>query len=199
MPKPSSSLIGSLPSGRQGRILAVALLLLALVLVWLGVAAPLADLYDGRAQAIQARRAFADRMALVASQLPALRQRVAASAGTGATHQLAEDSDALAAAKLQDLLQRLAAAAGARFSSVETLPAEPTDNFRRIALKVSLESTLPVLIELMEGIEAAQPRLWIDDLDLHGSPLNRPDGPSALSAGFTVYGFRAAGAQGGGT
>ena len=69
----------ALPSGRQGRILAVGLLVLAAVVVWLGLAAPLMDFYDVQAAKLAQRAALAQRMAMLAAELPDLRTRAAVS------------------------------------------------------------------------------------------------------------------------
>jgi hypothetical protein len=188
--KSSRNLRATLPTGARGRVLALALLVVALLLAWLGVAEPLADLYAAQDQSITERRAFAERMAVVAAELPALRRRAAEGAGSDSGAPLGQDSDALAAAKLQDLVKGYALAAGAALSSVETLPAEPAGPYRRIALRIRFEGTLPVLIDLLLGVEATQQRLLVDELELHGSPLNRADSASSLMATFVVYGFR---------
>src|SRR5579859_5123365 len=113
----------NLPTGRQGRILAIGLVLLAAILVWLVVAAPLMDLYESEGAKLAQRMALADRMAGLAAELPALQTRAATVPANNGDATFEGATDALAGATLQSQLQTLAASAGAALSSMETLAA----------------------------------------------------------------------------
>jgi len=181
----------ALPSGRQGRILAVGLLVLAAVVVWLGLAAPLMDFYDVQAAKLAQRAALAQRMAMLAAELPDLRTRAAAMPTNNGAATFEGATDALAGATLQSQLQSLAGTTGATLSSMETLTAEQSGPYRRIGVKLSISAPLPVLVQLMAQIEQARPPMLVDDLQIHGSPIVLPGAQvSALDIGFTVYGFR---------
>ncbi|HEV2673543.1 MAG TPA: type II secretion system protein GspM [Aliidongia sp.] len=181
----------ALPTGRQGRLLAVGLVILTVVVAWLAVAAPLMDLYADQDARLAQRAALADRMSLVAEEVPALQARAASVPANNGTATFEGATDALAGASLQSLLQSLASTAGAGLSSLETLTADQAGPYRRIGVKLSISAPLPVLVELMAQIEQAHPPMLIDDLQIHGSPIVLPGAQSAaLDAGFTVYGFR---------
>jgi general secretion pathway protein M len=183
--------MASLPTGRQGRLLALALVFLAIVLVWLGIAEPLLDFHASREAALAQRTALADRMAALAAEVPALRTRAAATPANNGQATFEGATDSLAGASLQSELQTLASSAGATLSSMETLSAEQSGPYRRIGVKLSVGAPLPVLVDLMARIEQAHPPMLIDDLQIHGSPIVLPGARSAaLDAGFTVYGFR---------
>lgn len=190
-----NALIGNLPAGRPGRILAVALLVATLVLIWTAAVAPLQALYADRAHRLEQRTILADRMATETAALPSLRQRAAQVGGSTPNGLIEAQTDALAAAQLQEAIQLLAGAAGATLSSAETLPSDAVDAYRRVGLRVSLTAAWPVLVDLMARIGQAQPVMLIDTLEIHAAPVVWRDQVASLSAGFTVYGYRAAGAE----
>jgi general secretion pathway protein M len=181
----------AMPTGRQGRILAVGLVVLAAIIVWLGIAAPLMDYYDARAGRLAQQAALAQRMAALAAELPDLRTRAAAVPANNGDATFAGATDALAGATLQSQLQSFATTTGAALSSMETLTAEQSGPYRRIGVKLSISAPLPVLVALIGQIEQSRPPMLIDDLQVHGSPIVLPGAQtSALDIGFVVYGFR---------
>jgi general secretion pathway protein M len=181
----------SLPTGRQGRLLALGLVFLAAILVWLGAVAPLMDFYAARSARLAQRATLAERMTRLAAEVPALQARAASVPANNGTATFQGATDALAGASLQSLLQSLAGTTGAALSSMETLTAEPAGPYRRIGVKLSISAPLPVLVQLMAQIGQARPPMLIDDLQIHGSPIVMPGAQTAaLDAGFTVYGFR---------
>ncbi len=184
----------ALPDGPRGRLLAVALSLAALGVVWLGVVQPLMDAYDSRAEALAQRRALAGRMADVAGTLPALKREAAAAASVGPppTATLEGATDAIAAAALQGLLESMTGAAGAHLTSAEALPAEQLGAYRRVSLRVSVDATWPTLIALLQAIERATPRMFVDELQLHAQPTSEKTRELPLDITFTLLGFRAA-------
>jgi general secretion pathway protein M len=182
----------TLPTGPQGRALALGLVFLAAIIVWLGVAEPLIDLYDGEAAKLVQRTALADRMALLSAELPGLKTTAAALPANNGAATFEGATDALAGATLQSQIQSLAGTAGAQLSSMESLTAEPAGPYRRIGVKLSISAPLPVLAQLLAQIQQARPPMLVDDLQIHGSPIQLPGiNTSALDIGFTVYGFRA--------
>jgi len=67
----------SLTTGYQGRLLALLLLLVVVGAVYLVVAAPLLELYTGRAAVLENRRMLVPRLKSAADELPELRARIA--------------------------------------------------------------------------------------------------------------------------
>jgi hypothetical protein len=183
----------ALPTGRQGRLLALALLLVALGGVYLLSAAPLLDLYADRAAAVESARMLLPRLRATADDLPRLRARVAelrASAGTQKVT-LEGSSDAIASANLQNPIAELAAAIGVAIGSTESLPAEVRGGYRRIGLRYALSGPYETLVKFLARLEMATPPLVIDTLQIRGV-LRRPGtaAVSTLDAGLAVYGFR---------
>jgi len=185
--------LAALPTGRQGQLLASALLLAALGAIYLFAAAPLLELYAERAAAVENARLLVPRLKTTADELPGLRARAAELRATASTHKVTLDgsSDAIASANLQSHIAELAAAAGVTIGSTESLPAEVRGGYRRIGLRYALSGPYEVLVKFLAKLEAATPPLVIDNLQIHGV-MRRPGTPaaSALDAGLDVYGFR---------
>ena len=182
-----------LPDGRQGRILAVLIALLALALVWLGVVAPLIDWHDQRQDALEQRQQLAARMALLVRRLPALRaqaQSMTASGRPGTGVLIEGNSDAVASAAIQEKVAVMAAALGTSLSSTETLSAVREGAYRRVGVRISLDAAFPTVVHLLQSIETAQPSLLVDDLQMHGTRLIGQSDSAPLNVAFTVIGFR---------
>ena len=185
----------ALPTGRPGRAAALGLTFLALALLWLGAVQPLRDWYDDGAATLDRRRALAGHMAALAAQVPELSQRAA---GLGAQSDpaaslLPGETDAIAGAKLQELVQGLAAAGGVTAGSIENLPAVPAGHYRRIGLRIALVARYGVLVQMLQSIVAASPRMLVDDLHIDSAQLDAQPVDAPLQAQLTVYAFRPGG------
>ena len=183
----------SLTTGYQGRLLALLLLLVVLGGVYLLVAAPILDLYAGRAAVIENRSMLVPRLKAAANELPELRARVADLRATAGARKVTLDgsSDAIASANLQNRIAELATSVGVTTGSTESLPAEVRGGYRHIGLRYTLSGPYENLVKLLAKLEAATPPLVIENLHIHGL-LRRPGTPaaSALDAGLDVFGFR---------
>ena len=160
----------SLSTGTPGRILALALAAMVLALAWIGVALPLLEWHGERDDALVRKQALLSRMESLAASLPEW-QRLQADVVARAPAQavlLAGGADAVASAGLQGLVLEMAARAGARVNSIETLSAEPRGPYRRIALRVHMDTQWPELLSLLQAITEAMPRMLIDELTLRG-------------------------------
>jgi len=180
----------ALPTGRRGQILAGALAVLALLALWLGVAAPILDFYATRQDEIEALRARSTREAALIEALPALRNAAAAMSRTPTRAVLAGNTDAIAGATLQEQVQTMANGADAQLTSIETLPGEQVGGYRRIGVRVELSAQLAVAIHLLAAVEEAQPRMLVDDIRLTATPVGPQNAQLPLDAAFTVYAFR---------
>ncbi len=196
----------ALPTGRLGRLLALGIALLLLLVLWEAIGSPLTGLYRDRAQALTQRRMVAVHMAALAAQLPSLRRAAAAGgARPGPVALIAGSSDAIAAAALQEQVQQMATGLGATLSSSESL--QPSDGkgrggtggYRRVGVRIAVTAPYDVMVRLLAAIEQASPSMLIDDLQLHGSRIQLlQDAP--IEGSLTVLAFRrGTGAGGGGT
>lgn len=182
-----------LPTGPRGRLLAVGLTAVTVLVIVFGILAPMRAWYVQRAEALAQRAMLARRMTTLSARLPEL-QRAASGPRPGAAAPdalIPGGSDAVAAAALQERVQAMATRAGTALSSVEILPAAKIGQFRRIGLHVAVQADMAKVVRLLEAIDQARPRMLVDDLDLQRHLLlakpNEPD----LDAKFVVYAFRA--------
>lgn len=182
----------ALPDGPRGRAMALGLTFAVMGLIWLGIVQPVIDSYGEGADTLERRTALAQRMGDVADSLPLLQSQAKASAAVGppVNATLDGNTDSLAGANLQSLVEGMASAAGAHLTSTEALPAEAVGDYRRIALRVSVDATWAVLIRLLQAVEHATPHMFIDDLQLHAQPTAARTRELPLDISFTVLAFR---------
>lgn len=184
------TMVRTLPEGREGRLLALGMLAIGLMLAWLLVLGPLWDWYAVRAQALDLQRATVSRMDRLAASLPALR-RAAAAASPGPSQLIGGATDAVASANLQDMLQQTATAMGANIASAENVSAAAAGRYRRIGLHVDVSAPFATLVQFIARLEHATPAIVIDGLHLRKS---EDDGASSatMECDMVVYAFRRA-------
>ncbi len=180
-----------LPSGRDGKLLAVGIAVVALGVVWLILIGPLIGWYADREQALQQRTEYAGRMAAIAAQYPAVRAAARAAQQQAAPTDmiLSGDSDPIAGAALESLIDGLTHDASATLISTEALPATQDGGFRRIGLHVTARASWARLIALLAAIERAEPRMSISNLQIQAGPLGGPE--QLLDMSLSVTAFRA--------
>jgi type II secretory pathway component PulM len=180
----------ALPTGRNGQYLAAGLAFLAVAALWLGIVSPVLDWYGGRSAQLDALRARAARETALIDMIPQLKLQAQSAAKTPTRAVLTGNTDAIAGAALQEQVQSMASAANAQLTSIETLPGEQMNAYRRIGVRVALNAQLPVVIALLKAVEEAEPRLVVDDIRLSSTPVGPQNVQLPLDAAFTVYGFR---------
>jgi general secretion pathway protein M len=185
--------VKTLPEGRQGQILAVGIAAVALALLWLGAVSPLLGWYASQADALQSARLELAHVQALQASLPVLRAQLAASAALPASDAvlLEGTSDAIAGANLQAQLSTLAGQAGTSLDSAESIPAQQVGGLRRIGVSVSVTATWPVLTAFLTAIDAAQPRMIVDNLAVTAESQIDPRQDATLQANFDVAAFRA--------
>jgi general secretion pathway protein M len=183
-----------LPDGRRGQILALGIGLVALLLLWAALLAPLLGWYQQRADELARQRALAARMQALGREIPALRAAVSAQGPDdgSATLLLKGGSDAIAGANLQSALQDLASQSGTSLDSTALAPVQAQGPLRKIALQVSLTANWPALIRFLSAIETGSPRMIVDGLSLSNAGPPDAGGAPPVQASFTVSAFRAA-------
>jgi general secretion pathway protein M len=183
----------TLPIGQKGRVLALALLLIALAAGYLAVVAPLLHLYAERNARAASERSLLVKLNAAAAELPALRVRVAKLHIAVESHNLTLEgaSDAIASATLQGQIEQYAAASDVTIGSTEILQPHPKANYHRIGLRLLVSGSYQSLLRLLAKIEAARPPLVVDNLRIRSSLPRFGASPAhALDASFEVYGFR---------
>jgi general secretion pathway protein M len=183
----------TLPGGRRGQALAIALTIIAAALLWLCTAAPLIGYYEVRADRLVQQEQLAARMKALSQEITVLRQTVSAAGLQSGSDQilLAGGTDVIAGANLQSALQDLATQAGTSLDSAALLSAQPAGTLRRIGMQVSITATWPVLIALLEAIGTARPYMILDQISLTSVLPTGPGQEPLLQAYFSVTAFRA--------
>ncbi len=184
----------SLPTGAKGRTLALGITALLAALLWLGIVAPLIDLYQEREESLAQMSTRLARMTRLARELPVLKAKANALAAQPepVAQTMSAPSDAVGAASLQNIVQDLAGKAGASLTSIEIIPAEPAGEYRKLGLRLSTTVSWSVLIAMFNAIETSTPPILLDDLQIHGSALASEGEAQMLDASFVVYAFRSA-------
>jgi general secretion pathway protein M len=185
--------IATLPTGRTGQLLALAILCLVLGGVYLLLVSPILDLYSEREATVADRRMLAPRLSAAAAEVPELRARLAELQAAAKTRDIVIDgaSDAIAAANLQSRLEELAKSVGVTIGSTEGIAAENRGGYRRVGLRLAISGEYEAIIKLLAAIETAAPPLVLSNMQFHG--VLRPTAQaqsSRLDAGVEVYGFR---------
>jgi general secretion pathway protein M len=183
-------------TGRRGQALAVGIGLLALLLVWFGMVQPARNWFSDRSALLDQRQQLLVHMRDLAATLPDLRKASTGRAGQGgqtSTILLPGDSDSVAAADLQERLQKMATDAGASLTAVETLPTVPAGaGWHKVALRISLNASWPVLMALVRSIEQSPTRILIDDVHFRSPLVVVQPTVLPIQASLVVYGFRVA-------
>jgi general secretion pathway protein M len=148
-------------------------------------------------QADDAIAAAADRLGrikAIAATKPALEAEAARLVGNvGQSNAfLRADTEALAGAALQERLRMLLAAQGISASAIQWAAGKGENGLGRVSVRVQIGATLDRLTALLRAIETGLPLLFIDDIDIQGSPglqsaADNQDMP--LSVAFECYGF----------
>ena len=177
------------------RLLALAILIGLVTAVFWGVAEPIQQRYQYYDESIALKLDLISRYRAQAVDPEALEQQRTAAQQADASQAglLRGTNDAVAAAYIQQLVTSTVEAQGGTMRSVQIIPAKDQDGFRRITLRAQMNLTTKGLHGALYRIEASQPFLFVDNLDIRQGQQRRPkdDGyeESLLLVRFDVYGF----------
>jgi general secretion pathway protein M len=156
---------------KQRRLLALAILLLALALVFSITVLPvlLANQHyrdtiaglEGRLQQLQRAAAIGDALQPQYEQLKRWK--------TSDAQYLKSNSAALAAAELQRLVKRIIVSKNAEVVSTQILTTRQEEGFDRVALKVRIRGELENIIQAFYVIETGEPFVFMDNVSVRAS------------------------------
>ena len=86
----------------------------------------------------------------------------------------------------------MAASAGVNLTAVETLPATTAEGWHKVALRISLNASWQVLMELVGAIQRSPTRIFIDDVHFRSPVVVAHPGALPIQASMVLYGFRLA-------
>lgn len=203
-----------IPDARHGRLLAIVLLLIALMLGYLGGVHWwfVAPLMKSRGEMIELREEEA-RFRAIAQQRDAIRGALGEVRAFEASNPgfLTESNFDLAASALIQRLQEQidALQAGDRCTLVSRTPfrgtsglgraaAESDTPFEKVTIKVRMRCEMEFFGLLLHGLESGSPQLFVADLSItgrRGTPVQQARGPSGLQqqgyldTAFDLYGY----------
>lgn len=171
------------------RWLALALLIALVAIPLAGLGAMLSGLWRADAEAA-ALADTASRLEAVAATRPDLiARRDALQAGLGrGEHFLGGAGAAISGAELQRLAGDIAARSEAQIDNMLVLPARAEGAYQRIGLRVALSTRIGPLQRILHALEAGQPSLFVDALQIRTEDREAAD--PVLSVTFDVYGYR---------
>lgn len=102
-------------------------------------------------------------------------------------------TDALAAARLQDQVSGVIERHGGTVRSIQSLPGQDDEDFRRVSVRVQFTGTTESLFQAVYSLETARPFVFIDNLDIRNRRSRRranqqSDNP-ALNVTLDLSGF----------
>jgi general secretion pathway protein M len=183
----------TLPTGIRGRLLALSLLLIPLILVakfvlwpaFQSYASTEDDLVSTREEVVHYQRLLAEQPALQAAVARLERTRPLA------PYLLAGSNRALAAAGLQKQLQDAATKHGVTILSLRVKNPASVGPLERISVEARLRTGIPELRDLLYWIETARPYLFIEDLTINVRHARRRATPVGdLEVSLTLHGLR---------
>jgi len=184
----------TLPVGVRGRLVALSLAIIPIVLVVNLVFWPLIKSYLSTGDHLVDTRDEIVRYQRLLGELPALQSAVARFERTDPLNPylLAGSNRALAAAGLQKQLQDAAAKHGATILSLRVQNPSPAGPLERISLEAKLRAGIPELRDLLYFIETNQPYLFIENLSINVRHPGRRarKTPGGLEVSLTLYGLR---------
>lgn len=102
-------------------------------------------------------------------------------------------TDALVAARLQDQVSGVIERHGGSVRSIQILPGQDDEEFRRVAVRVQFTGTTESLFQAVYSLETARPFVFIDNLDIRNRRSRRRPGQQtenpALSVSLDLFGF----------
>ena len=182
----------------KSRAWALALLAGVVALFSLGFVAPLLGLAREYRESAEDLRFRLQRLQRIASEKDDLVRRLEKLKAEGQHDEnfLEKNTAALASADLQTRIKEAVSAAGGELTSTQVIPERQVEGFTRIAVKVRMNGSTPVLRDVLHQFESDQPFLFIENLNIRPIRIPRrrtaaeqPQVPDRLSVDFEVVGY----------
>ena len=183
----------TLPVGVRGRVIAVSLLLIPLILLLNYGIGPVVKAYLATGEDIHAAEDDINRYQRIIAELPSLKAAMSQFEQEQplAPFLLTGSNPALAAAGLQRRLQDIAAKHGVRIVSVRVQPPVPDGPLQRISVQARLSADTAGLRDILYELEANRPYVFVDDLTITARPRRRNVSSDLLEIRITLSGLRA--------
>lgn len=184
----------TLPTGIRGRLTALSLVLIPLILLAKFVLWPAFESYASTGNDLVSTRDEIVHYHRLLGELPALQAAVAGleRARPLSPYLLAGSNRALAAAGLQKQLQNAATEHGVTLLSLRVQNPVSAGPLEGISVEARLRAGIPELRDLLYWIETARPYLFIEDITVNArrSARRRTRTPGGLEVRLTLHGLR---------
>ena len=178
------------------RALALALLVAVIAFAYYVVLVPLRESFAETDRRIADAKALLTRYEKLAAGRPALEAQVAELRSRQSTegNYLSGGTDALAAADLQERVNGIITGNGGTLRSIQVLPAEDENGFRKVAMRMQFTATTPSLFNIVYALEAQTPLLFIDNFEAQARRKRRTTAEqeqqeTILTIGLDLYGY----------
>lgn len=191
-----SHLPAHLPEGRPGRLLALAITFLLVLIAWSLVSGLLGFHSREEASIADQKDILAHTQALV-DNIPALKERYeqAAHNANGDSPLLAESSRETALARLQEIVHDAARGVQVEPTSMEPLPIVHSGPFEHLGVRISLTTSWSALVRLLDTLSASTtPHLLVDDVQVQAAGTSSADEATqgrTIDASLTILALRA--------
>ena len=179
------------------RIIAVALLVAAIALLWRLIVLPLQEHYQERADVAAAQQDLLERYRRLADSRGSLRARLDEMRRQPLSQEgyLTGDSETLVAAELQNLVRTTVERNGGRLESTQILPPANEAGYRRVTLRVRMSVGGEGLFRILYDLESSLPYLFVDGVDIVSRDRSgrrgggKPADAGALGVSYDVSGY----------
>ncbi len=117
---------------------------------------------------------------------------------TGSGRFVVAETAPLAAARLQQHLETIVASEGGELQSVQSLPSKDDSGLTRIGLRVMMRGDYDALLRVLYSLEAENPTLFIDSVQIKAERARRRIGAADETEGmvliFEIFGYLPPGA-----
>ena len=179
------------------RVTAVALLLGALLFLFIALIYPLISLQSDYRENLDRQRLKLRQAKQTLSLREPLNQRLESIKALSSSNEtlLPTTTAALASADLQTRIKQVVSEAGGELSSTQVIPEKNEEKVVRVGVKVRINANTPILRDVLYAFESGKPALFIDNLNIRpirvaGNPKDNGPGPEdKLSIDFDVIGY----------
>ena len=179
-----------------GRLAAVLLLITATASIYTFLVEPIVSTSSKIDRQIEEARDQLARFERAAAMQPALAKRIKEFEEQQKSWSdfLTGSTDALAAADLQDQVKILILEKGGKLQSMQPMPGVDDQGLRRIPLRVQMAGTTETLLDVLYALEAGDPVLFIDEIDIQkrgsiGASSDAASGSGRLTVAFDLSGY----------
>ena len=185
------------------RLLAIAILALALLAAWTVAVRPLAAKFVYYRQSIAQSHDLLAGYRRVGAARPSIERSLTDARGAQAAQSsfLKGASIEIVAAELQNTVKRIVTTGGGTLKSTQLRPHEDSEAWRRVAIRVDLAADVEALVRILHSLEAANPYLFVDNVSIRApraarrarrktaAPARPAAGTRELRVRWDVYGY----------